>query len=86
MPLLGEFEAEDVVPNRPLRFNVVGLAEEGLLLFLDCNEPVLCGRPLRPLPLTLFEDGLSVSGFEDNEPEDGIEAKLFVPVKESMDN
>lgn len=30
-PLLGEFEAEDV-PNRPFRFNEVGLADDGLEL------------------------------------------------------
>ena len=29
LEILGEFEAE-IVPNRPLRFNEVGLAEEGL--------------------------------------------------------
>ena len=46
-------------------------------LVLDCNELVRCGRPLF-LPLTFFEDGLSVSGLEDKDPEDGIEAKLGV--------
>ena len=37
------------------------------------------GRPLL-LPLTRFEGGLRVSGLEDKDPEDGIEAKLLVPV------
>ena len=37
------------------------------------------GRPLL-LPLTRLEGGLRVSGLEDKDPEDGIEAKLLVPV------
>ena len=48
-------------------------------MLFTCKDPVLVGRPLL-LPLTRFEGGFRVSGFEDKDPEDGIEAKLLVPV------
>ena len=47
--------------------------------YFTCKDPVLVGRPLL-LPLTRLEGGLRVSGLEDKDPEDGIEAKLLVPV------
>ena len=50
-----------------------------LSILFTCKDPVLVGRPLL-LPLTRFEGGFRVSGFEDKDPEDGIEAKLLVPV------
>ena len=55
-------------------FNPVGLAEVGLL----------CGKLLFPF-MRLLLDGRRVSGTEDNEPEDGMEAKLLVPVLEAAE-
>ena len=54
-----------------------GLAEVGLLL--------LCGKLLLPFIRFVVLEGLSVSGTEESEPEDGIEAKLFVPVLEAAE-
>eukprot|EP00093_Oithona_nana_P014961 14961.XXX_203773_203991_1 [CDS] Oithona nana genome sequencing. len=62
--------------NEPGGFNPVGLAEAGLL----------CGRLLFPFRrLFVLLDGRRVSGTEDNEPEDGMEAKLLVPVLEAAE-
>ena len=63
--------------KRKINF-VVEIIIERKILF-TCKDPVLVGRPLL-LPLTRFEGGFRVSGFEDKDPEDGIEAKLLVPV------
>ena len=58
-------------------FSPVGLAEAGLWL--------LCGKLLLPFIRLVELDGLRVSGTEDSEPEDGMEAKLFVPVLEAAE-
>lgn len=53
-------------------------AEAGLIRLLRPAAPVLWGKPLL-FPFTFLDaDGLKVSGVEDKEPEDGIEASSDV--------
>ena len=58
-------------------FKPVGLAEVGRML--------LCGKLLLPFIRFVVLDGRRVSGTEESDPEDGMEAKLLVPVLEAAE-